>query len=62
MKKARLWLIHAFCKIMDSYPVYVKFWIVYLVYVYVMRRSCNKTHFCKIYAVWQVFPGFMLPL
>ena len=60
MKKAKLWLIHVFCKILDSYPVYVKFWIVYLVYVYVMRKSCNKTHFCMIYVVWKLFPRFLV--
>ena len=36
---------------LDSYPVYVKFWAENPVSVYVMRKSCNKTHFCMIYAV-----------
>ena len=31
-----------------------------LVSVYVMSQSCNKTHFCMIYTVWQVFPGFLI--
>ena len=39
---------------------FVKFWIFYLVYVYVMRKSCDKTHFCKIYAVWQLFSRFLV--
>ena len=34
-KKARLWLILYFVKIMDSYPVSC----------YVKEKSCNKTHF-----------------
>ena len=29
VKKAKLWLIHVFCKILDCYPIFVKFWIVY---------------------------------
>ena len=60
MKKAKLWVIHIFCKILDSYPVYVKFWIVYSVSVYVMRKSCNKIHFCMIYVVWKLFPRFLV--
>ena len=31
-----------------------------LVSVYVMSQSCNKTLFCMIYIVWQVFPGFLI--
>ena len=50
-EKAKLWLIHVFCKILDSDPVSVKLWIVYLVSVYVMRNSCNQTQFCMIYVV-----------
>ena len=34
-KKARLWLILYFCKILDSYPVFC----------YVKEKSYNKTHF-----------------
>ena len=60
MKKGKLWLIHVFCKILDSYPVSVKFWIVYLVFVYLMRKSCNKTHFSMIYVVWPLFPRFLV--
>ena len=51
-EKARLWLIHVFCKILDSYQLAVKFLIVHSIFVYVMRKNYNKTHFCKIYAVW----------
>ena len=25
-----------------------------------MRKSCNKTHFCMICAVWQLFPRFLV--
>ena len=60
MKKEKLWFIHAFYKILDSYPVSVKFRIVYSVSVYVMRKSCNKTHFYMIYVVWQLFPRFLV--
>ena len=34
-KKARLWLILYFVKILNSYPVFC----------YVKKKSCNKTHF-----------------
>ena len=46
--------------VMDIYPVSVKFWEEYQVYVYVMRKSCNKTHFWMIYAVWQLFLRFLV--
>ena len=60
MKKAILWLSHVFCKILDNYPVFVKFWIVYSISLYVMRKSCNKTHICMIYVVCQLFPRFLV--
>ena len=41
---------------------FVKFWAENLVSVYVMRKSCNKTHFCMIYIVWKSFPKFMVVL
>ena len=62
MKKDKLWFIHVFCKILDNDPVSVKFWIVYSVSVYVMRKICNKTHFCMIYVVLQLFPRFIVVL
>ena len=34
--------------------------MVYSVSVYIMRKSCNKTHFCMIYVVWQLFPRFLV--
>ena len=60
MKNAKLWLIHVFCKILESYPISVKFWIVYSVSMYVMTKSCKKTQFCMIYVVWQFFPRFLV--
>ena len=46
--------------VMNIYPVYVKFWAEYPVYVYVMRKSCNKINFLMIYAVWQLFLRFLV--
>ena len=34
--------------------------MVYSVSVYVMTKSCNKTHFCMIYIVWQLFPRYLV--
>ena len=42
MKKAKLWLIHALCKIPDIYPVFVKFWAENPAFVYVNEKFCNK--------------------
>ena len=42
MKKARSWLVHVLCKIMDIYPVFVQFWSKNLVFVYVNEKFCNK--------------------
>ena len=53
---ARLWLIHVFCKILDIYLVSIEFWAKKNpVSVYVMRKSCNKTHFCMIYTFFSKF-------
>ena len=51
MKNSKLCLIHVFCKILDSYPVFVKFWIVYLVSVYVNEKFCNKNVCLDLFSV-----------
>ena len=42
--------------------VFVKFWTKNPIYVYVMRKSCNKTHFCMIHIVWKSFHRFLVVL
>ena len=46
--------------VLNIYPVSVKFWAENPVYVYVMRKSCNKTHFWMIYAACQLFLRFLV--
>ena len=58
VKKAKLWLIHVFCKILDNYLVFVKFWIVYLVLYMKTRSFVIKTCLDLFNNVLESFPKF----
>ena len=51
MKKARSWLVHVFCKILDIYLVSLKFWAKNPVFVYVNEKFCNKNLLLDFFSV-----------
>ena len=61
MKKARLWLNHVLCKILDIYLVFVKFWAENPVFVYVNKKFRNKNLLLDLFSiVLVVFPNFVV--
>ena len=51
MKKAGSWLVHELCKILDIYPVFVKFEAKNPVFVYVNEKFCNKNLLLDLFNV-----------
>ena len=61
MKKARSWLVHVLCKILDIYPVFVNFWAKNPVFIYVNEKFCNKNLLLNLFSVvLVVFPDFIV--